>query len=101
MPNKNHINERLEEKYRNKQEGVSSRGCKMIIDKYINKNEIYVKFLDEHKYIVKTTYEKFLLGQVKNPYRVNVGYHGYIGIGPYDTCKYIGSRKVSNKVYNT
>lgn len=101
MPNKNHINERLEEKYRYKQEGINSKGCKMIIDKYINKNEIYVKFLDDYEHIVETTYEKFLLGQVKNPYYINAGYHGYIGIGPYNPCKYIGNHKVSNKAYNT
>ena len=54
----------------------------MEIIKIINKNNLSVKFLDNHGYIKDhVQYINFLRGQVKNPYDITVYTAGYIGVG--------------------
>lgn len=50
------------------EERLNNQGCLMRIVEYNNYRNIVVKFLDEYKAIIRTRYECFLSGQVKNPY---------------------------------
>lgn len=56
----------------------------MKIIEYINAKNIIVKFLDEYKTNIKTSYEAFLRGNVKNPYDKTVYNNGYIGVDKYN-----------------
>ena len=46
---------------------VSNQGCLMKIVEYNNNHNIVVEFQDEHKSKVKTDYNSFNIGQVRNP----------------------------------
>ena len=65
--------------------GYNNFGTKMIIIKYIKSKEIYVEFQDEHKFIKKTSYDNFKIGNVKNPYDKKFFNIGYLGEGEYKT----------------
>lgn len=63
----------------------------MTIIKYDNDKNIYVKFLDEYEFIIKTQYKLFKNGNIKNPYDKEVLNVGYIGFGDFKTsnnCKH-------------
>ena len=63
--------------------GYNNYGTKMVITKCVSAKEIYVEFQDEYKFIAKTQYDNFKIGNVKNPYDKTVHNIGYIGVGKY------------------
>ena len=63
--------------------GYNNFGTKMIIIKYVKSKEIYVEFQDEHKFIKRTSYDNFKIGNVKNPYDKKFFGVGYFGEGKY------------------
>ncbi len=67
-------------------------GERFIVDKYNNKNDVDVHFLDEHQYSCKTYRSVLVSGNLKNPYHPGK-YGGYVGVGPY-------GRKNDAVVYN-
>jgi hypothetical protein len=71
-------------------------GTKAIIIKYEGKNDVYIQFDDEYKYVYKTTYSDFLHREIRNPYDKSVCNMGYIGVGIYKSR--IKGQKT--KVYN-
>lgn len=64
----------------------------MRIVEYNGANDIWVEFLDEHRYRTHNQYGNFKSGKVKNPYDRTVCGIGYIGVGKY-------SRKTHPKQY--
>ena len=73
MGNNNKRNERLGE------ERLNYQNCLMKIVEYNNTLNIMVEFQDKYKTKVKTTYQNFLLGKVKNPYNISIYGFGIIG----------------------
>lgn len=67
------INRLYEEKFNN-------QGCLMRIVTYNNNRNIVVEFQDKYKAQIHTTYQNFIVGEVKNPYHPNVFEVGMIGI---------------------
>lgn len=62
--------------------GFNNYGSKMIINEYIDTDNIWVNFID-HGYRVKTRWSHFCNGLVKNPYDKTVCGVGFIGEGYY------------------
>ena len=71
-------------KNRLNEESYNNQGYKMKIIKYNNSEDITVRFLDDFKYEVDTTYRRFKIGEVVNPYAKTVFGIGYIGLT--NTC---------------
>lgn len=67
------------------EEKTNNQGCLMKIIKYNNARDIVVEFQDEHKAKIKTEYNNYKKGNVKNPYYPSVYGVGIIG-GKYQTC---------------
>lgn len=63
---------------------ISNEGYKMKIIKYNEYSDILVEFQDKHKAIVRTNYNSFKNGSVKNPYHPRVFGVGYLGQGKYE-----------------
>ena len=63
----------------------NNKGTLMEITAFNSKNDIRVKFLDEHGVEVNTAYCNFKRGCIKNPYDISVYGVGYVGVGPYRT----------------
>jgi hypothetical protein len=61
---------------------VNKHGSKMVIEKYNNARDMWVRFVDSG-YLVNTRYEKFKSGGVKNVYDKTVLGIGFIGEGNY------------------
>lgn len=76
--------------------GLNSRGFEMIIEEYNYANDITVKFTDSGN-LLKTTYQNFKNGKVKNVYDRTIYGVGYFGEGDYK-ADLNGKR---TKVYNT
>ena len=57
-------------------------GERFIVDKYNNKNDVDVHFLDEHQYSCKTYRSVLVSGNLKNPYHPDQ-HGGYCGVGIY------------------
>jgi hypothetical protein len=55
-----------------------------IVEYYSNRN-IIIEFQDEHKTKIKTTFQHFEEGNIKNPFYKSIYGIGYIGIGEYKT----------------
>lgn len=55
-------------------------GTKFIITKYVNSKEVYIMFLDDFNYEVKTDMSTINKGQIKNPYDKTVCGVGCIGV---------------------
>jgi len=62
---------------------LNTMGSKMWIIEYVTNNNITVQF--ENGFTVKTYYQEFLKGKVKNPYDISVYNVGYLGEGVYKT----------------
>lgn len=54
------------------EERLSNQGCLMKIIEYNMANDIVVEFQDEFKAKIKTRYNMFQNGEIRNPYRPNV-----------------------------
>lgn len=63
----------------------NNKGTLMEITAFNSKNDIRVRFLDEHGVEVNATYCNFKRGCIKNPYDISVYGVGYVGVGPYRT----------------
>ena len=61
------------------EENYNTQGCLMKICDYYNAKNIKIKFIDDQKAAVSTTYERFKKGEVKNPYYKSLYGIGYIG----------------------
>lgn len=57
----------------------NNQGCQMKVVEYINTRNIKVQFLDEYKYIRKTSWDNFVKGYVINPYHKSVYDSGMLG----------------------
>lgn len=55
-------------------------GTDFIIVKYTNSKNVYIKFLDEFGYEVKTSMSAIRKGEIKNPYDKTICGVGYIGV---------------------
>ena len=69
-----HLENRVGELYEN------TYGTKFIIVKYVNNKEVYIRFLDDFNYEVKTYMSAINKGEVKNPYDKTICGVGYIGV---------------------
>ena len=58
---------------------VNHQGCLMKIVEYNNANNIIIEFQDDHLARVHTTYQHFMIGDIKNPYYPTVFNVGMIG----------------------
>lgn len=63
--------------------GKNRFGTKMEIIEYQNYKNIVVEFKDLHKHKVRTAYNNFERGHVRNPYDKSVCSVGYLGVGIY------------------
>jgi hypothetical protein len=61
------------------EERISNQGCLMKIVEYNKANDIVVEFQDEYRAKVRTRYEHFMDGSIKNPYCPSVLGVGMIG----------------------
>lgn len=78
---------------RTNEQNYNTQGYFMIISKYINNKECYVKFTEPRVTIVRCYYSAFKSGKVKNPYHnsmFNVACVGETNVNNND-----GSRKKS------
>lgn len=64
-------------------ETISNKGDLSKIIQYDNSKNIVVEFQDEYKYKIKTTYHKFKIGELNNPY--NKKYYGIGMVGETNT----------------
>lgn len=78
------------------EKNISNEGYEMKIIEYRNNKDMIVEFQDEYKANVKTTYQHFKNGKVKNPFRPDVYNIGYLGQGKY---KSIGKDGKKTKAY--
>lgn len=62
------------------EEKLNNQQSLMKIIEYNNNRDIIVEFQDEHKTKVRTTYQNFSVGEVKNPYYPNVFEIGMLGV---------------------
>lgn len=62
---------------------VTKEGYQIKITKYNDSKNVYVKFEDEHKTILKCRYSHFKSGSLKNPNKRTIYDIGYFGIGKY------------------
>lgn len=69
-----HLENRVGELYEN------TYGTKFVIVKYVNNKEVYIRFLDDFNYEVKTYMSAINKGEVKNPYDKTICGVGYIGV---------------------
>ena len=69
--------------------GYNNRGSKMKIVDMKHSKDVLVEFQDEHKAKVKTNYNNFCKGNVKNPFDKTVFNVGYIGIGKYSYITHV------------
>lgn len=73
-------------------------GTEMKIIEYNSTDDMVVEFQDSYKYRVKTIYQNFKLGQIKNPYdKIRYGV-GYIGVGKHKVEEIRGTH---NRYYDT
>ena len=63
--------------------GYNRCGTLMKIIQYDNRNNVFVEFQDDYKYIARVRYDHFKKGIVYNPYDKTVNGIGCFGIGPY------------------
>jgi hypothetical protein len=75
---------------------VNNRGSTMVIKEYNNADDIVVRFI-ENGYMVKTTYQRFKIGTIKNPLDKSVCGVGFFGEGDYKGT--LNGKRT--KVYNT
>ena len=61
------------------EEKLNNQGCLMKIIKYDNYNNIVVEFQDDYKAKIKTRYNEFSSGSIKNPYHKSVYGVGMVG----------------------
>lgn len=61
------------------EEKLNKQGCLMKIIKYNKTRDIVVEFQDDYKARVHSQYDKFIKGQIKNPYHPSVCGVGMIG----------------------
>lgn len=62
---------------------INNEGCKMIIIEYNSATNVVIEFQDEHRTKIKTTWNNFKIGRIKNPYFKDVFGIGYSGQGKY------------------
>lgn len=72
----------------------NTMGTMMRIIEYNGWDNLIVEFLDEHKFKIRTTYQSFINGCVRNPYDKSIYGVGYIGEGVYSCTN-------TPKIYNT
>lgn len=63
---------------------INTYGSKMEIIDYNGASDIIVEFINNH-YIIRTTYDQFNKGTIKNPYDKSLFGIGYLGEGKYKT----------------
>ena len=61
-------------------EKLNNQGCLMKIIEYNNNRDIIVEFQDDYRATIHTSYQNFLIGEVKNPYHHEVFDIGMIGV---------------------
>lgn len=61
-------------------EKLNKQGCLMKIVEYNKSSDIVVEFQDKRKLKIKTTYNEFVKGSIKNPYHPTIYGVGCIGI---------------------
>lgn len=76
------------------EERINNQGFLMRIIEYNDTNNIIVEFQDEYKAIVKSYYDSFIHGKIKNPFHKTSFGVGYIG---YTTTRKNGALKESYK----
>lgn len=62
------------------EERLNNQGCPMIIVEYLNWENVTVEFKDKYAIQIKTNYQAFERGNVKNPYYPSVCGIGMIGV---------------------
>lgn len=87
----------ITKKYREGEVGYNTYGTEMKIIKYNVASDILVEFQDEHRIIVKTNYQAFKKGEIRNPYDKTKYGIGYLGVGKYNSR----NNGKLNKIYNT
>ena len=70
---------------------TNSYGTPMVIVEYKNTRNTVVEFQDEYKYRMKVTYDRFVKGNISNPYDKTMYGIGYLGVGLYKSSKKIFS----------
>lgn len=89
------------------EEKFNNQGCLMKIVKYNNASNIIVEFQDEYKYKIKTIYQNFKSGSIKNPYYPSVygigitGIKYPISINCVMTKEYLTWHHILQRCYNT
>lgn len=73
------------------EEIITKEGYTARIIKYIKSRDIIIEFQDKYKAIVHTTYDRFKIGDISNPYHPSVFGHGFRG-QKYNTSNDIGKR---------
>ena len=82
--------------------GVNKKGERMKIICCLENDRVEVEFLDGKGCRIETGYSSFLEGAVKNYNKVEYGYHGYLGQGPYETItRDVNGNKIFLIEYNT
>jgi len=69
----------------------------MVIVDYKNTRNTVIEFQDKYKYRTKITYDRFIKGEISNPYDKTMYGIGYLGVGSYKSSK----NHQSSKVYTT
>lgn len=84
--------------------GYNNFGSKMMIIDYNTNIDMIVEFQDEYKIRKHTSYQKFMKGNVHNPYDRTMRGVGYIGVGkfqPHDNAKmYTSWANMFERSYN-
>ena len=73
------------------EQNKSCEGFNMKITEYFNNKNIVVEILDGNGFKANTTYKKFKLGKVRNPYYPTYFKLGYRGVGKYKLSNADGS----------
>lgn len=77
---------------------INKQGCKMKIISFVNHKNITVEFQDEYKAIVRSQYNHFKEGSIRNPYHKSLC--GVACIGETKTTYKNGSVKLSYKFWS-
>jgi hypothetical protein len=92
----------LEEEYNEGKEFITNEGYTIIIENYINYDNVFIYFKDFPDVKRKVKISQITKGNIRNPYFPSVYGIGYIGEGPYTTSKYIDDNQtIRNRAYDT
>lgn len=82
-------------------------GTEAKIISYNHRNDIYIEFQDQYKYVIHTTYSRFKNGNIINPYDKTLYNIGFLGVGKYhakidgrNTKEYYAWANMMERCYN-